>query len=214
MPGASPSAGTPTTLGNYIDQLTATEPMFSTLRNRVVAIGQVHEVKGHSNPTHTRFISEKDFGARLELRDGELAKTPATEGVVHRMVLALEDDIPTKLYRDRSILLLASATGLKRTELVSLRYERLHWRVDGLQLARPRKIRVGRHLEEEVCPVRTLEKWVGAAAIAEGPLFRAMDRWGNLWPRPLCAKTVSRLVKRAADAAGLDPADWSSSSLR
>ena len=202
-----------TTLGNYLDQLVAQNPMFSTVRNRVVAIGQVHEVKGLSNPTHTRFISEKVFGARLELRDGDFAKTTATEEVVHRMVRAIEDDNPTKQLRDRSILLIAAATSFKRHELVSLQCEALHWRPDGLQFAAPRKDRVPYHQDADVCPVRTLQAWLDAAAITSGPLFCAMDRWGNLWPRPLCARTVSRLVKRAADAAGLDPEEWSSSSM-
>jgi site-specific recombinase XerD len=128
-------------------------------------------------------------------------------------VRALEDDNPTKQLRDRSILLIATATGFKRSELVFLEYAHLHWRADGLQFAAPRKARVPYHQDADVCPVRTLQAWLDAAAITDGPLFCAMDRWGNLWPRPLCAKTVSRLVKRAADAAGLDPEEWSSSSL-
>jgi integrase len=50
--------------------------------------------------------------------------------------------------------------------------------------------------------------------VTGGPLFRAVDRHGNVSPRRLTDQTVARVVKRAAARAGLDPARYAGHSLR
>jgi hypothetical protein len=42
------------------------------------------------------------------------------------------------------------------------------------------------------CPVRALEMWLAAAAIAEGPLFRGVDRHGRLLPGRCATRTRRR----------------------
>jgi hypothetical protein len=41
-----------------------------------------------------------------------------------------------------------------------------------------------------------------------------MDQWGNVWPDALSARGLTRVVKDAAERAGLDAADFSFQSFR
>ena len=62
--------------------------------------------------------------------------------------------------------------------------------------------------------MRALEAWLTASGITAGPLFRAVDRHGHVGPARLSDRAVALVVKRAARAAGLDPARFSGHSLR
>ena len=48
----------------------------------------------------------------------------------------------------------------------------------------------------------------------DGPLFRPVDRHGNLGADRLSDRAVALVVKRSAAAAGLDPVSYSGHSLR
>jgi integrase len=64
------------------------------------------------------------------------------------------------------------------------------------------------------CPIRVLRAWRSAADITEGPLFRPVDRHGNVAKRALSAQAVALIVKRRATLAGIDPDSVSGHSLR
>ena len=56
--------------------------------------------------------------------------------------------------------------------------------------------------------------WLAVGAIAEGPVFRSVDRHGNVHASALTPQSVSLVVKRAAERVGLDPRQFSGHSLR
>jgi len=64
--------------------------------------------------------------------------------------------------------------------------------------------------------VLALRSWLSAAKISgHGPIYRAVDRWGNLSPRGLNTDSISRIIRTAAERAGLpNPADFGGRSLR
>ena len=64
------------------------------------------------------------------------------------------------------------------------------------------------------CPVRALGAWKTNAGISGGPLFRGVDRHGHVGSLRLHKDSVGLIVKRAAEAAGLDPARYAGHSLR
>jgi integrase len=70
------------------------------------------------------------------------------------------------------------------------------------QEGRGREIGVPYAGSPALCPVRTLRAWLDASGTREGRIFPMNDR------------TVARLVKRAASAAGLDPSRFAGHSLR
>ena len=68
--------------------------------------------------------------------------------------------------------------------------------------------------EARDCPVRALKAWLTAAEIAEGPIFRKVDRYGHVGTAPLSGQAVADIIKARATAAGRDPASFAGHSLR
>jgi integrase len=66
----------------------------------------------------------------------------------------------------------------------------------------------------ESCPVRALQAWLEASAIAHGPMFRRVTCWGRIGDRRLSDQVVALVVKQRALAAGLDPRRYAGHSLR
>jgi len=138
------------------------------------------------------------------------------------MVLALPEG-PLGL-RDRALLLVGFAAALRRSKLVGLDVEDLGFEQAGMVLTLRRSktdqegqgqtvaIPYGRH--DSTCPVLAVKVWLDASGITAGPVFRAVDRHGNIAAARLSDRAVANIVKRAAAAAGLDPADYAGHSLR
>lgn len=63
------------------------------------------------------------------------------------------------------------------------------------------------------CPVAAVIAWLEAAAIADGAVFRAVDRHDRMGGT-ISDKAIALIVKRRAEAAGIDPAGISAHSLR
>ncbi|WP_312930924.1 tyrosine-type recombinase/integrase [Agrobacterium cavarae] len=131
--------------------------------------------------------------------------------------------------RDRAILMVAFASGgRRRSEIAGLRKEQLTQeppieRQDGpplpsLSIHLGRTKTSGADHDEIVYltgrAVEALNAWMEAASIKSGSIFRKIDRWGNLSPRPLDPKSVNDVVKHRAALAGLDPAEFSAHGLR
>ena len=120
--------------------------------------------------------------------------------------------------RDRAMLLLGFAGGLRRSEIVGLDVARDHTE-DGrgwvevldkgvLVTLRGktgwREVEIGRGSSDATCPVVALETWLKFGRIAHGPLFRRVTGQGKaVGSERLNDQEVARLVKRAALAAGV-----------
>ncbi len=150
---------------------------------------------------------------------------PALADDVRAMVAALPET--TAGARDRALLLLGFAGALRRSELVALdvadvdttraareglvvtvRRSKTDQEGAGQVVGLPR----GQHAE--TCPDRALAAWLELAGIAAGPIFRAVDKAGRVRRTRLSGYDVARIVKRAAERAGLDPARYAGHSLR
>lgn len=120
--------------------------------------------------------------------------------------------------RDRAMLLIGFAGGLRRSEIVGLDLGRdqtgdssgwIEILDKGLLVTLRgktgwREVEVGRGSSDATCPVVAVETWVKFARIAKGPLFRRVTGRGrNVGPDRLNDREVARLVKRAAIAAGV-----------
>jgi hypothetical protein len=71
-----------------------------------------------------------------------------------------------------------------------------------------RKIGIPYESNPETCPVRTIQSWLEQAGITSGPLFRSLNRHGQVQPGRLSGIDVARVVKKLADRAGLDAAKY------
>ena len=119
--------------------------------------------------------------------------------------------------RDRAMLLIGFAGGLRRSEIVGLAAHPedaldggwVEFFADGLLLTLRgktgwREVEIGRGSSEATCPVSALETWLKFARIERGPLFRKVLPDGKrVGAEPLTDKHVARLVKRTALAAGV-----------
>ena len=105
--------------------------------------------------------------------------------------------------RDRALLLLA-ATGLGRNALVGLDVEQVHFMEAGVdlvlhgQLGAERTVTVRRAASLGACPVRALKDWIEATDSRFGPVFRKVDRWGNVEHRRLGTDAIRRILTRRA----------------
>ena len=61
--------------------------------------------------------------------------------------------------------------------------------------------------------VRYIE-WLNASALVRGPVFRGIDRWGNLGEAGLHANSVIPLLRQALERAGIPAEQYTSHSLR
>ena len=120
--------------------------------------------------------------------------------------------------RDRAMLLLGFAGGLRRSEIVALDVGRDQTE-DGrgwvevldkgmLVTLRGktgwREVEIGRGSSDTTCPVVALQIWLKLARIGHGPLFRRVTGQGkDVGPNRLTDQQVARLVKRTALAAGV-----------
>lgn len=120
--------------------------------------------------------------------------------------------------RDRAMLLIGFAGGLRRSEIVGLDLGRdqtedgrgwIEIFDKGMLVALRgktgwREVEVGRGSSDATCPVIAVETWIKFAKLAKGPLFRRVTGKGkDVGPDRLNDRQVARLVKAAALAAGV-----------
>ncbi|MBZ9739963.1 MULTISPECIES: site-specific integrase [unclassified Mesorhizobium] len=121
--------------------------------------------------------------------------------------------------RDRAMLLLGFAGGLRRSEVVGLDCGRdqtedssgwIEFFPDKGVLVTLRgktgwrEVEIGRGSSDATCPVVALQTWLKLARIAHGPLFRRVAGQGKkVGADRLNDQEVARLVKRTALAAGV-----------
>jgi integrase len=126
--------------------------------------------------------------------------------------------------RDRALLLTGFAGAFRRSELVGLDRADLEFNARGLvitlrrsktdQEGHGRKVALPYGSTFETCPVRSMQAWLEESGITDGPLFRKINRHGQLHLARLCGSAVALTVKRSVRAAGLDPSKYSGHSLR
>jgi integrase len=194
----------------------------STIARRMAAIAFAHHSSDLPTPTADVLVREVLRGLRREKGVARDEAAPVGIGEIQRMVALLPDTMMG--LRDRAVLLVGFASALRRSELVALDV------VDVEAQGRDRVLRIRRSKTDQegegrrvalshgrhayTCPVRALDAWVVAAGVEEGPVFRAVDRHGNVSASRLTGASISHIVKRTCDAAGLDPARYSGHSLR
>ncbi len=185
-----------------------------TLRQRLAAIRDRHEQAGHRSPTESKGVRNTMRSLRRSLGVAPKQAPAATADRV--LAMASHADTETLVgLRDRALLLFGFASAMRRSELVSLDRGDLTETPNGytVRLNRSKTDQEGKGhtrgivkgANPESCPISAVNAWIAAAGITEGPLFRSVDRWGNLGARAE-GRTVDRTVKRYAKAAKLDGA--------
>lgn len=126
--------------------------------------------------------------------------------------------------RDRALILIGFAGAFRRSELVSIEMDDIEFNRDGLTitLKNSKTDQEGQEFKKgipygsrsDTCPIRSLQDWLQVAKITNGPLFRSINRHGQVGTTALSDKSVARIVKKLVKAAGLDEKKYSGHSLR
>jgi len=194
----------------------------STISRRLAAIAEGHKVAGHPNPTADPLVRETMKGIRRSLGVAPTQKRGITTADVRAAVTGLGERLID--HRDRALLLVGFAGGFRRSELVALEVTDITDHPRGLlvrvrrsktdQEAAGRTVEVAYGTDPVTCPVRAWRTWVDRAAITSGPALRAVDRHGNVSPRPLTGHAVALIIKRHMGRLGHPVDDFAGHSLR
>ncbi|WP_193354128.1 site-specific integrase [Candidatus Protochlamydia amoebophila] len=108
--------------------------------------------------------------------------------------------------RDKALLLLGFVGAFRRSELVSLTINDIKFVREGLQITlrksktdqegKGRVIAIPYGSNILTCPVRALNDWLNCSKISEGPLFRPINRHGQIMDKALTSKSVALIIKR------------------
>jgi integrase len=210
----------PTTVVLYLTDVARTAKA-ATIRRRMSSISVTHQAAGLTSPTADILVRSTWSGIRRTNGVAQTATALLTDDI-RAMVNALPDTLLGR--RDACLILLGFASALRRSELVALDAGDVIETNDGLvvtvnrsktdQDGEGRQIGIPYGSNPTTCPVRTLRAWLDASGIEDGPLFRPVDRHGHLGIERLSDRAVAIVVKRTAQAAGLDPRVVAGHSLR
>jgi integrase len=193
----------------------------STLTRRLAAVSIAHDAHDLPNPVRTPLVRATMRGIRREHGAAQHQAKPLLREDLF-VVLGTMGDRPKDL-RDRALLLVGFARGLRRSELAAIALADFEQVREGIILTIRRSktdqdgvgrkigIPFGRTIH---CPVRALENWLSAAQIEDGPAFRPVDRHGRVSASRLSGEAVSLIIRDRMAAAGFDPQGYSGHSLR
>ena len=212
----------PETVALYVTDQASTKAA-STITRRLAAISVAHQAAGHDSPISASSVRAVMQGIRRVKGTAPKQKTAAITADIRAMIGALPLGTPAGV-RDRALLLVGFAGALRRSELAGLDAGDVQFVHEGLavtirrskgdQEGQGQKVGLPFGSDPATCPVRALQAWLDASEIADGPLFRAVDRHGRLGMGRLSGEAVAAVVKRAAAAAGKDPGQYAGHSLR
>jgi site-specific recombinase XerD len=213
-----PLPAAPATVTAYVDHLAAYGRAPSSIRQAMWAIGAMHRAAGLEDPTKAEVV-------RLALK-----RMARASGTRQRQAVPLVDDdarlairavgaSPSRsTLRDLALMLVMRDLLARRSEAVALDVAHVTFAKDGsatVLIARSKTDQEGQG-EVRWLAARTvthLRRWLEAARIEEGAIFRAVNKAGVVGER-LGASKVPQILKRMATLAGLDARGVSGHSCR
>ncbi len=223
--GAQPLPPSPELLGLYIANCAAPDNgapalSVSTIERRLSGLAWHYQQRGFSLDRKDRHIATVLAGIKRKHARPPLQK----EAILAEDILDMIDTLDYGLrdMRDRAILLIGYAGGLRRSEIVNLDHGRddtedgkgwITIEDQGLILTFRgktgwREVEIGRGSTDATCPIHALEQYLHYAKINTktngGPLFQRVSRDDRkaLGDR-LSDKHVARLIKKTVLAAGI-----------
>lgn len=234
--GADPMPPNPELVGLYIAEC-ASPQASSTRKNSKLSVSPSGHGLGLAASTIERRLSGlswnyKQRGKNLDRNDRHIAtvlagikrkhaKPPAQkEAILAEDILEMISLLSFGLrdMRDRAILLIGYAGGLRRSEIVGLDVNKndtedakgwidiekngalinLHGKTGW------REVEIGRGSSKATCPVYALEQWLHFAKIIHGPVFRRVTQDNaKVTANRLSDKHIARLIKRCIQQAGI-----------
>jgi len=219
--GAEPLPPSPELLGLYIANCASPDNgapalSVSTIERRLSGLAWHYQQRGFALDRKDRHIATVLAGIKRKHARPPVQK----EAILRDDILDMIDTLDYGLrdMRDRAILLIGYAGGLRRSEIVSLDFGRddtedgKGWVTiedQGLILTFRgktgwREVEIGRGSGDATCPVHALEQYLHYSKIDLGPLFQRISRDDRKATGDrLSNKHVARLIKKTVLAAGI-----------
>jgi len=221
MKGAEPLPPSSEMIGLYLADLASgsgPSPALSvsTIERRLSGLAWNYAQRGFALDRKNRHIATVLAGIKRKHARPPVQK----EAILAEDILAMVATLPFDLrgLRDRAILLLGYAGGLRRSEIVSIDVHKDDTPDSGgwieifdkgalLTLNAKtgwREVEIGRGSKDQTCPVHALEQWLNFAKIDFGPIFVGTSRDGKRAAGSrLNDKHVARLIKRTVLDGGI-----------
>ncbi len=204
--GAQVVPADPVAIASYIGHMDRRALSRATIRRRCSAISHLHRERDLPSPLQNKKVKKVLEGLVRERNEPQEQKEPLTPKI---MIAVLQD--PKTSVRDRALLLFGFLTGMRRSEIVAMRWADLREKPEGIlvhqrksktdQHGKGRDLSLPRHDNVLFCPVRALEAWKKLCK-------------DKVLVFPFSSQTVADRVKRAALRTGHDPREFSGHSLR
>ena len=221
LKGAEPLPPSSEMIGLYLADLAAPtngSPTLSvsTIERRLSGLAWNYAQRGFTLDRKNRHIASVLAGIKRKHARPPVQKEAIQAEDILAMVATLSYDL--RGLRDRAILLLGYAGGLRRSEIVSLDVHKddtpdsggwIEIMEKGALLTLNaktgwREVEIGRGSKDQTCPVHAIEQWLHFAKINFGPVFVGTSRDGKrASENRLNDKHVARLIKRTVLDAGI-----------
>ncbi len=223
MRGTDPLPPSPELIGLYIADLAAPQgkaPALSvaSIERRLSGLSWCYTQRGASLDRKDRHVASVLAGIRRKHARPPAQKEAILPEDLRDMLATLPHDL--RGLRDRAILLIGFAGGLRRSEIVALDHGKddtpdsggwIDVMDDGTLITLRgktgwREVEIARGSSPQTCPVHALTQWLHFARIDFGPIFVAVSRTGlKATEDRLSDKHVARLIKQTVREAGIRP---------
>lgn len=214
--GVESCPAAPSTVAAFLDA-TAASRKPSTLRRYLASIAHLHRAAGlQQSPTTSVEVQLRmraiARSAAQQAREAAVPLQDQAEGITQRDVERILVHVGTTLrdLRDVALLLVGRDLLARRSELVALKVGDVVGNNDGSGVATIRLSKTDHAGEGAECylapeTMAAVRRWLEAATITAGPLFRALRKSAHVTDRAIAAGEVSAILKRLAQRAKLDP---------
>lgn len=206
----------------------------STLRQRLAALAQWHVSQGFPDPTKAPHVRQMLKGIRVVHPTRQKQAAPLQlrhlEKAVNWLNSKAADAIESGDYRalmryrrDAALLLIGFWRGFRSDELARLQVEDTQAEAGiGITFYLPYTKADRDHQGstfhtpalKKLCPVEAYINWITVAGMTRGPVFRKLDRWGNLSETGFKSTSLIPLLRRILEEAGIPAQSYSSHSMR
>jgi integrase len=211
---------TPDQIAEYLSQH-ADSHRISTIKRWKTSISKAHASAGFKDPAKTEIVRAVIRGIARTHGSAKRQMIPTLKADIITIINQMGDQLVDK--RDATIILIGFAAALRRSEICALQVEHVSLVNDGLLITIPHsktdqegeghKIAIP-YARGRLCPVKAYQEWISASEIENGPVFRSIDRHGNLSDLAIAKQSIALIIKRRVSDVGMDPENYAGHSLR